>query len=146
MTIWNDLKCMYNKCVEVMGRSIRWENLSESMTTCYQRLISVTTQSVRHDVRWSAALHGEYEPGGMFSVICGFIQLTNTISHVDEWINTQLLQRWAPPQGKHTFYYVSQTGRVIIYLYQTDGTCTHVQQTKAATAEAKFNDEGQDSS
>lgn len=54
----------------------------------HSRLIAVTTKSVRRDVSGSVALGGEYELGGMFCVVCGYIQLTNAISHVDEWIST----------------------------------------------------------
>lgn len=58
--------------------------------THYQRLIAVAAKSVRRNVRRSVVLGGESELGGgrVFCVVCGYIQLTNAISHVDEWIST----------------------------------------------------------
>lgn len=56
--------------------------------TRYPRLITVTTKSVRRDVCRSVVLGGEHELGGMFCIVFGYTQLTNAISHVDEWIST----------------------------------------------------------
>lgn len=60
------------------------------VATRYQRLIAVAAESVRRNVRRSVVLGGESElgRGGVFCVVCGYIQLTNAISHVDEWIST----------------------------------------------------------
>lgn len=62
----------------------------ERAATHYQRLIAVAAESVRRNVRRSVVLGGESELGGgrVFCVVCGYIQLTNAISHVDEWIST----------------------------------------------------------
>lgn len=51
-----------------------------SVRVCYQRLIAPTAKAIRCNV------HGGAELGVGFYVVCGSIQLTEAISHADEWI------------------------------------------------------------
>lgn len=60
----------------------------ESASTHYQRLIVILTGAVRRDVRLCVVLKENMSWGDVLCVLCGSIQLTNAISHVDEWIST----------------------------------------------------------
>lgn len=65
--------------MQMCRNDVIWIHRRASVRVCYQRLIAPTAKAIRCNVHGGAAL------GVGFYVVCGSIQLTEAISHADEW-------------------------------------------------------------